>query len=125
MGDGLVDPSARKAHAMQRSRKRLTVSNLMIAVVACALSIKLGMAYGRSFRYYWEESRFQVKAADSARWYARLVESGDAEPAIKSPVERRRMAALSWSFATDADRKRAKYVRAAFLPWLPTASELP
>jgi hypothetical protein len=124
----------------------------MIAVVAFALSIKLGMSYSRSPRY-WEEARFYDQAAGNARFLAKLLESEDTPVRIPRPVatppptgfgmtkvgvttetdpssdlhgaDRREAAIKSREFAEYLDRMRSKYRRAAFLPWLPNAPAVP
>jgi hypothetical protein len=136
---------------MRAKLRRLTVANLMIAVAAFALSIKLGLAYSRSPRY-WEEAKFYEQAGESARFLARLLEQEDKprqgpslavppstsgiaakgvttleyEPAYELHGDERRDAAIkSRKFAERLDRMRAKYRRAAFLPWLPNAPDVP
>jgi hypothetical protein len=124
----------------------------MIAVVAFALSIKLGISYSRSPNY-WEEARFYDRAASNARFLAGLLESEDTSARTPRPVsapsptgfvmakvgvttetvpssdlpgdERREAAIRSQKFADYLDQMRSKYRRAAFLPWLPNAPEVP
>ncbi len=62
---------------MRTFRRRLTARDLMIAIVAFAFSLKLGLAYSRS-PAYWREARFQGRMADSFRFYASRFEDGSA-----------------------------------------------
>jgi hypothetical protein len=109
---------------MKRSRQRLTIRILMISVAAFALSLKLGLAYSRSSAY-WRESRFHARAGQRALYYAGLVESGAAHLESDTPEARHRAAEQSRKLAAHWAKMQAKYVRAALLPWLPDAPEVP
>jgi hypothetical protein len=124
---------------MRFSRKPLKSRDLMIAVVAFALSLKLGLSYSHSASY-WREAHFYAQAADSARLLADLydrdqvksttpkpigVSEADPPGLNLSPAERQREAERCGKFADYLDRMRGKYRRAAFLPWLPNAPEPP
>jgi hypothetical protein len=124
---------------MRRPRKPLKARDLMIAVVAFALSLKLGLAYSHSSKY-WREAEFYARAADSARYLANLydhqqvrslapktigVSVADPPGLNLSGAERQREAERCSKFADYLDRMRATYRRAAFLPWLPGAPDPP
>ena len=137
---------------MRPKSRRLTVSNLMIAIVAFALSIKLGLYYSRSAKY-WDEARFYERAGDNARFLAKILESEEIPFQVPQQVvitpptagiapkgvvtvqsdprfelhgaERREAALKSRRFAERLDQMRAKYRLAAFLPWLPNAPDVP
>jgi hypothetical protein len=106
------------------SRQRITIRNLMISVAAFALSLKLGLAYSQSSAY-WRESRFHARAGERALLYAGLVESGAARLDSDTLEARVRAAEQSRRLAAHWATMQAKYVRAAFLPWLPDAPEVP
>jgi hypothetical protein len=109
---------------MRTIRRRLTARDLMIAIVAFALSLKLGLAYSRS-PAYWREARFQGQMADAFRFYAHCFENGTTVLLKEEPGERQIAAAKAREFAAGLDRNRATYLRAAVLPWLPSAPEVP
>jgi hypothetical protein len=109
---------------MRLSRQSVTIRNLMISVAAFALSLKLGLAYSQSSAY-WRESRFHARARERALFYAGLVESGAARLDGDTPEARLRAADRSRRLADHWGSMQAKYVRAAFLPWLPDAPEVP
>jgi hypothetical protein len=107
---------------MPKSRRRLTHRDLMIAVVAFAISLKLGLAYRHS-PDYWREAGFQGRMAENFRFYAARFEEGSVIP--PDADDRTDAAAKARRFADELDHKRANYLRAAFLPWLPNAPEVP
>jgi hypothetical protein len=116
---------------MRSSRKRLTLRDLVVAVAAFALSLKLGLAYSRSASY-WKEADFYANAGSSARFLAGILESDDKLAENRPPpsinvlgAERRHVAERSRKFAEDMDRKSSKYRRAVYLPWLPNTPEPP
>jgi hypothetical protein len=109
---------------MRPTRRRLTNRDLMIAVVAFALSLKLGLAYSRS-PAYWQEARFQGQMADAFRFYADRFEDGSAILVGEELGEQKTAAIRAREFAAKLDRERTKFLRAAFLPWLPDAPDPP
>jgi len=128
---------------MKPPLKRLKPRDLMIAVLAFALSLKLGLAYRHSANY-WREAEFYARALVSARYTADLLEveekPGREEQAPVIPKggvvmevgisnlkgdERKRTAERSRNFADHLGRMQDRYRRAAFLPWLPNTPEPP
>ena len=104
---------------MKLTRRRLTARDLMIAVAAFALSLKLGLSYSRS-PDYWEESRFHAMAAASFRYFASRFDEGGTLWDRDDPAESRLTAARARQFAVEEERKQTRYQLAAFFPWLPT-----
>jgi hypothetical protein len=109
---------------MQRSRSPLKARDLMIAVVAFALALKLGIAYGHS-PAYWREARFQGRMAASFRFYAAQFEKGMAPVRPEEQAEGTFAARKARELADRLERDRARYLWAAFLPWFPTAPDVP
>ena len=66
---------------MRTSGKRLPVRDLVIAVAAFALSLKIGLTYSRSGRY-WKEADFYSNALASARSMLDALESEYKPPRI-------------------------------------------
>ena len=111
--------------AMQRPRsRRLSSRDLMIAVVGFAISLKIGLAYSHTPAYL-REARFQGRMADAFRFYACRFEDGSAQMIMEEPGERQVAAERAREFAKGLDRRRTEFLRAAVLPWLPSAPAPP
>ncbi len=125
---------------MRTNRKPLKVGNLMLVVLTFAVSLKLGMSYSRSARY-WEEARLHDNRGRGADQWASLYASdtnlgpyghtraiagkrmSTADPHILGE-DRQRLIQKCRSFATYSYRLRDRYRRATFLPWLLDAPDL-
>ena len=109
---------------MRPSRRPLKARDLMIAVVVFALALKLGMAYSRS-PAYWREAWFQGQMAESFRFYAVRFEEAIVTGLPDELAEGTYAARKAREFTDRLDRDKARYLRAAFLPWLPMAPGVP
>ena len=121
---------------MRKSGRRLTVRDLVVAVVAFALSLKIGMIYSRS-PAYWKEAGIHGKSSAHYRHLADLLDAEYRPPRVQpggGPVgesflpkmlgEERRLAAEGLRKHADyMERLRTKSRRAALLPWLPNTQD--
>ena len=104
--------------------KRLSSRDLMIAMVGFAISLKIGLTYSHTPAYL-REARFQGRMVNAFRFYASRFEDGSAQMIREKPEDRRLAAERAREFAKGLDRRRAEFLRAALLPWLPSTPAPP
>lgn len=109
---------------MRPGARRLSFRDLMIAMVGFAISLKIGLTYSHTSAYL-REARFQGRMADAFRFYASRFEDGSARLIMEQPGDRRLAAKRAREFAKGLDHRRSEFLRAALLPWLPSAPAPP
>jgi hypothetical protein len=103
---------------------RLTVRRMMLAVAVFTVALHVGLSYRRSADYQ-REALFYTRAGEAALERAHAVESGAARLRGYTAEEVQRVADQARRFADYASRQKAKYERAAYLPFFPVKPDPP
>ena len=109
---------------MRRPHVRFTVRNLVVVVAVFALSLEVGLAYRRSADYQ-RQAQFYAYTGGVALFTARNVESGATHLQGYTAAEKWKVVDQARRYASHAARLKAKYERAALVPWLPLTPDPP
>ena len=96
---------------------RFTIRRMMLAIAIFTVALYVGLSYRQSAEY-WRQAQFWARAQGVALIRARNVESGFARLDDDTAEGKRKALDQARIFAEYSSRLKAKYKRAAFLPWL-------
>ena len=107
---------------MSLPRVRFTIRRMMLLIAVFTIALYIGLSY-RNSGDYWRLAQFYAHAREAALVRARNIQSGAARLDGYTVEQKQRAADQSTQFAAYFSRLKSKYNRAAFLPWLPVASD--
>src|SRR4051812_35465259 len=103
---------------MPSSRSRLTIRQMLLAVAIFAVALNIGLSYRMSGEYR-RRAQFYTRAGEAASLRAQNVESGVLFMKGYTAEEKQNLIGQAKRLIEYANRMRAKYERAAYIPWLP------